>query len=214
MRQLIAGLCCLALFTGLPVAQAQMGGGTEVRIVRDAYGVPHVYGPTAVAVAYGAGYAITQDRLFQMDVLRAVAKGRLMEIFGPIPGFAEADAAARRLFYTDEERLRKLERLSPRLQDMYAAYVDGINDYLDEARTDPTKLPREYSELAVRPPPAWDVTDSLAIAEMLVETFGAGGEPSWSRSSCCTSCSTSTPPRGRRCGRLTTSAGSTTPPLR
>lgn len=175
MRQIIAGLCCVALFAGLPAAEAQLNDGAEIRIVRDGYGVPHVYGATAVDVAYGAGYAITQDRMFQMDVLRAVAKGRLMEIFGPIPGFEEADATARRLFYTDEERLRKLERLSPRLQDMYAAYVDGINDYLDEARTDPSKLPREYTELGVRPPPEWDVTDSLAIAEMLVETFGAGG---------------------------------------
>ncbi len=177
MRRLVAAASCLVLLLVVVPAGAAptLAAAREVRIVRDGYGVPHVYGPDAASVAYGAGYAIAQDRLFQMDVLRAVAKGRLTEIFGPVPGFPESDAATRRLFYTDEERLRKLDRMSPRLRTMYLAYVDGVNAWMDEARTDPTKLPQEYIEFALGPPREWDVTDSLAIAEILVETFGAGG---------------------------------------
>ncbi|HVM20357.1 MAG TPA: penicillin acylase family protein [Egibacteraceae bacterium] len=188
MRRLVAAVSAVLLLAAVAPATAQSDSAPtgsvegsaalaakEVRIIRDGFGVPHVYGPDAASVAYGAGYAIAQDRLFQMDVLRAVGKGRLTEIFGPVPGFPESDAATRRLFYTDAERLRKLARMSPRLRSMYAAYVDGVNAWMDEVRSDPSKLPQEYTQLGLGQPAPWDVTDSLAIAEMLVETFGAGG---------------------------------------
>ena len=173
MRRLLAAIGVVAVAIALlPSAPAT---AAPVRIVRDGFGVPHIYGPDAVSVAYGAGYAIAEDRLFQMEVLRAVAKGRMTELFGPVPGFPESDAATRRLFYTDAERLRKLERLSPRLRAMYHAYVDGVNDYIDEANANPSKMPQEYVTFGLGPVGPWHVTDSLAIAEMLVETFGAGG---------------------------------------
>ena len=176
MRRFAAAICCLVIsVTVFPPGATSAAAASQVRIVRDGFGVPHIYGPDSESVAYGAGYAIAQDRLFQMDVLRAVAKGRLSEIFGPVPGFPESDAATRRLFYTDAERRAKLERFTPRLRTMYLAYVEGVNDWMDEARSDPSKLPQEYTQFGLGPPRAWDVTDSIAIAEMLVETFGAGG---------------------------------------
>ena len=156
----------------MPSARAQPD---EVRIVRDGYGVPHVYSATATGVAYGAGYAIAQDRLFQMEILRALAKGRFVELFGPVPGFQDMDLAARVLFYTDEERSAKVERLPTDLRGYWLAFVDGINAWMDEVRADPSKLPLEFATFALGPPEPWDITDSIAIADTLVETFGAGG---------------------------------------
>lgn len=115
----------------------------DVKIVRDGFGVPHVYADTIEGVSYGAGYAIAVDRLFQLDVLRANGKGRFTELFGPVPGFPEADAAARRLFYTDAERKAKFDRYPPRLKKMVQAYVDGINKRIDEVRSSPAQLPQE-----------------------------------------------------------------------
>ena len=176
MKRLLA-LLVLALTLPSVAALPALGqdGGTEVRIVRDGYGVPHVYSDTLDGVGYGAGYAIAQDRLFQLEVLRSLAKGRFTELWGPVPGFPEMDASSRLLFYTDEERRAKFERLPDDLKGMYLAFVDGINAWMEEVRNDPSKLPFEFTQLGIGQPEAWDVTDSIAIADYLVETFGAGG---------------------------------------
>lgn len=149
--------------------------GSEVRIVRDGFGVPHVYSETIEGVSYGAGYAIAVDRLFQLDVLRANGKGRFTELFGPVPGFPEADAAARRLFYTDQERQAKYERYPARLKTMVGAYVQGINQRINEVRSNPSLLPQEYTTFGLGLPAPWHVTDTVAIADALVQQFGAGG---------------------------------------
>jgi penicillin G amidase len=179
VQRIISGLCvvvmAIGLLAALPVASREASAADAVRIERDGYGVPHIYSDTKEGVSYGAGYAVATDRLFQLEVLRALFKGRATELFGPVPGFAAMDDAARRLFYTDAERRAKATRLSPELQRMYAAFVDGINDRMDEVRADPRLLPKEYTTFGLGQPRAWDVTDSIAIADGLVETFGAGG---------------------------------------
>lgn len=169
---LAAGLVAAA------VVAPQTGSAAEaqdVKIVRDGFGVPHVYADTLEGVSYGAGYAIAVDRLFQLDVLRANGKGRFTELFGPVPGFPEADAAARRLFYTDQERQAKYDRYPARLKRMVGAYVDGINKRISEVRANPAQLPQEYTTLGLGLPAPWQVTDTIAIADALVQQFGAGG---------------------------------------
>ena len=52
----------------------------EYEIFRDEYGVPHVFSDSKEGLAFGAGYAIAQDRLWQADVFRRQATGRLAEI--------------------------------------------------------------------------------------------------------------------------------------
>jgi acyl-homoserine lactone acylase PvdQ len=69
----------VSVLAGASVAQEQGG----ITIVRDGYGVPHVYAPSRPEVSYGAGYALAQDRLWQMHVLRKAAKGEVSDLFGP-----------------------------------------------------------------------------------------------------------------------------------
>lgn len=57
--------------------------GNAVVIDRDDYGVPHVAAPTEAAVFFGQGFAIAQDRLFQMETFWRTATGRLAELQGP-----------------------------------------------------------------------------------------------------------------------------------
>ena len=54
----------------------------EVTVDRDAWGIPHVRAGSLADMAEAQGYVIAQDRLFQMDVLRRVARGQLSEIVG------------------------------------------------------------------------------------------------------------------------------------
>src|SRR5437870_7280741 len=58
------------------------GVKTDVEIVRDHYGVPHVYAGKSHDLYYALGYVHAQDRLWQLELNRRVAQGRLSEIFG------------------------------------------------------------------------------------------------------------------------------------
>ena len=69
-------------------------------IIRDDYGVPHVYADTHEEIAFGVGYAIAEDRLWQADVFRREATGRLSEIG---IGNASNDHWTRIYGYTTEE---------------------------------------------------------------------------------------------------------------
>ena len=68
-----------------------------VRIVRDTWGVPHIYAQSAGDLFFAQGFVQAQDRLFQMDLWRRSAQGRLSEVLGP--NFIERDAMTRRMQY-------------------------------------------------------------------------------------------------------------------
>ncbi len=56
--------------------------GRRVEIERDKLGIPHVYAASDADLFVGFGYAMAQDRLFQLDWLRRKGAGRLAEILG------------------------------------------------------------------------------------------------------------------------------------
>ncbi|HWL65654.1 MAG TPA: penicillin acylase family protein [Actinomycetota bacterium] len=154
-----------------------------VVIQRDTgFGVPHIYGTTRQDVMFGAGYASAEDRLFMMDTLRHFGRGRLSEFLGA----SEANLASDRAVYlnagyTEEEFQAMIDRvkgLDPELGaiafDDVTAYVEGINQYIAEARTDPSKLPAEYEALQLVPED-WKPTDTVAVASLIGSQLGVGG---------------------------------------
>jgi acyl-homoserine lactone acylase PvdQ len=154
-----------------------------VTVLRDsAFGVPHVYGTTRSDVMYGAGYVSAEDRLFMMDTLRHVGRGRLSEFLGA----SEANLASDRAVYlssgyTEEELQAMLDRvegldpvLGPLAKQDLLDYVDGVNQFIDEATADPTLLPAEYPALQLTPEP-WTPTDTAAVASLIGSQLGVGG---------------------------------------
>jgi acyl-homoserine lactone acylase PvdQ len=106
-----------------------------VTISRDAAGVPFVVGRSAEDVAFGAGYAGTQDRMFLTDLLRHVGASRSAEFLGPAPGNIAMDAAQLRVAaYTREEAeaqvdgvLERFPAEGPDLLRRLDAFLEGIN---------------------------------------------------------------------------------------
>ena len=154
-----------------------------VTIVRDSdYGIPHVYGVTRADVAFGAGYAGAQDRLFLMDILRHTGKAQLSSFVGGSPSNRAMDhgqwAAAP---YTDAELQQQIDSADEfygaqgvQLQQDLQAYIDGINAYIDDALANPTLLPAEYAALGTTPQP-WTGPDVIATASLIGGIFGRGG---------------------------------------
>jgi penicillin G amidase len=150
------------------VAAIALQSGT---IERDAYGVPHISAPTLEAAFQRAGYAVAQDRLWQMENSRRVARGRMAEAFGPT--FAASDREVLSFAYTDQELQAQISSLSPKTRAMLTSYVRGVNAWIDEAKLS-NKLPTGYSQNDFQPEP-WTELDSAAVAIRLFQLFGKGG---------------------------------------
>jgi acyl-homoserine lactone acylase PvdQ len=141
-----------------------------------------VYGDTRDDVMFGAGYAGAQDRLFLMDVLRNTGRARLSSFVGGSKSNREMDRTQWAIApYTESDLQSQIDAapsqygaLGTRLQQDLAAYVAGINLYIDQTRTDPTKLPAEYAALGTLPA-AWKGTDVIATASLVGGIFGKGG---------------------------------------
>jgi acyl-homoserine lactone acylase PvdQ len=103
-------------------------GVQTVRIVRDVFGVPHIYGATDEAVLFGFGYAQAEDHLLEMLQNYLAAEGRRAEFFGR--GYLKGDIAVRAvLSYSDEELLAAVE---PETVKLVEAFTRGVNRYISE----------------------------------------------------------------------------------
>ena len=151
-----------------------------VEVYRDPYNVPKVFGATRADSMFGAGYVSAQDRLFLMDVLRHTARATLTELAGPAN--LEMDAAQMLIADYDEDELQQMLDRSvaaageegAQLEQDLLAFVDGVNAYIEEARTDPQKMPAEYAALG-KQIEDWKPTDTVAIASLIGGIFGKGG---------------------------------------
>ncbi len=170
---------------------ASFGGGStverprsDVRIERDGYGVPHIYGDTREAAMFGVGYASAEDRLFFMDIFRHLGRAELSSFAGGDPANRAFDALMWTVApYTESDlekqitqRPRGFEAQADELRSLLDSYVAGVNAYIAQARLDPTKMPGEYAAIG-RPqgPDDWKPTDVVATAAVVGAIFGVGG---------------------------------------
>lgn len=140
-------------------------------IQRDAYGVPKVLATSVEAAYEGNGYATAQDRLWQLEMNRRVAEGRLAEVLGP--SFVSSDKEVLQLGYTHSEIDAQVASLKPGSRSALAAYARGVNRAISEA-TASNSLPPGYASNGFKPKP-WKPYDSAAIAIYTLRLFGRGG---------------------------------------
>src|SRR3954471_12320793 len=154
-----------------------------VVIVRDKqYGIPHIYGDTFNDVEYGAGYAAAQDRLFLIDILRHTGRAQLSSFIGGSAGNRAQDQTQWALApYTDADLQKQinigLQRYGAdgqKVKEGGEAFVAGINQYIDETKLDPTKLPAEYAALG-KLPEHFSLADVISEASLIGGIFGKGG---------------------------------------
>lgn len=143
-----------------------------LRIYRDSYGVPLVYGDTGYDVWFGAGYAAGQDRLFLADAVRRLGRGTFGELAGP--SYVPTDVRVRVGGYTDAEYDAMLAALPPAGRDAIEGYSAGLNAWIGKVRTDPTLLPMEYVVLTSVPEP-WTTYDTMAAGVYITRYVASHG---------------------------------------
>ena len=144
----------------------------QVEVLRDSYGVPHIYADNPEDLFAAQGYVHAQDRFYEMDFRRHLAAGRLSELFGASQ--VETDAYIRTLGWRRVAE-QELALLAPSTRRYLDAYAAGVNAYL--AGRTAADLSLEYSLLRLQglhyTPPAWTAVDSLAWLKAMAWDLGS-----------------------------------------
>lgn len=115
-------------------AKALNGLTSEVKVHYDTYGIPHIYAENEENALRALGYVHAQDRLWQMELLRRVAKGRLSEVFGK--DLLKTDKFFLSLGIDDNSAATVANMdLNSRTAVLSQAYLDGINEFIEQGPT-------------------------------------------------------------------------------
>ncbi len=154
----------LALRTSLPQTEGAValpGLGAGVEVLRDEFGVPHIFAASSADAHFALGFVHAQDRLWQMEARRRLGAGRLAELLGP------AALNVDRLFRT-LGLYRAAERgfavLDAETRGAITAYAAGVNAFLE---TRSGVLPPEFLILGAPEPEPWRPADSLVVLKLM-----------------------------------------------
>ena len=160
----------------------QLKGLTDsVAVVRDRWGVPHIYAKNQHDLFFAQGYVQAQDRLWQMDLYRRTWQGKLAEILGP--RYVAHDRLVRLLQYRGPWDAREWTSYHPQGRQIFQAFADGVNAYIAAATASNT-LPVEFRLTGLTPGrwtpeatllrtqtafPLADAIDELRLAQSVVK---------------------------------------------
>ncbi len=132
----------------------------KIEIIRDKWGIPHIYAKNLHDLSFAQGYVHAQDRLWQMEASRRVATGTLSEILGE--DVLDIDIAARTFGFN---RLGKTDiaTLGPHLESLLEAYLAGINTII---RKSIDKPPVEFTLLKIQPR-EFTMQDLMAFSRLM-----------------------------------------------
>lgn len=168
----LALLVSLVWYRG--ASQPQVNGSLKLQgveaavdIVRDAEGIPHIYARSANDAYFALGFVHAQDRLWQLEMNRRIAAGRMAEILGPKA--VDTDRFLRTLgIRRNAEAIHA--RLSAETRSALEAYAAGINAYLDNRKG---PLPPEFIIAGASAPAHWEPVDSIGWQTMMAWDLGA-----------------------------------------
>ncbi len=142
----------------------------EVRVLRDEWGIPHIYAQNNHDLFFAQGYIHAQDRMWQMEFWRRIGMGRLAEILGK--SALESDKFLRTVGFARvaEEELR---RMDPMTRSILQAYADGVTAYIQQRKG---RLGMEFTLLGLTgvkfEPEPWSPVHSLTWAKVMAYDLG------------------------------------------
>src|SRR5437763_5071281 len=165
----------LALNSQARAARSQTSGNLKiagfeqpVTVLRDQWGVAHIFAQNQHDLFFAQGFVAAQDRLFQMELWKRAGQGRLAEVLGP--SAAERDRYARLLRYRGDMKA-EYSSYAPDAFEILQSFTDGINAYIGNSRT----LPIEFKIAGFAPEP-WKPEDCLSRMAAFSVTGNATAE--------------------------------------
>src|SRR6266581_3058168 len=126
------------------------------RVLRDRWGVAHIYAQNQHDLFFAQGFVAAQDRLFQMELWKRSGQGRLAEVLGP--SALQRDIDARLLSYRGDMK-SEFESYSPDTREILESFTAGINGYIaSRTASGGQGLPLEF-QIAGFQPELWKPID-------------------------------------------------------
>jgi len=149
MKSIISSLLLLIVFTACQDGGQKIAGlKDEVEIIRDEWGMNHIYAQNQHDLFFAQGYAAAKDRLFQFEIWRRQATGTVSEILGPRE--FERDLGTR-LFKFRGDMKTEMNYYHEDGEEIVTAYTNGVNAYIDEVLANPELMPIEFELLGIAP---------------------------------------------------------------
>ena len=137
-----------AATAGAPEKITMAGLSQPVEILKDHWGISHIYAKNEADLFFAQGYNVAHDRLFQLELWRRQATGTVSEILGPRE--LKRDIGNRLFMYRGDLN-QELNWYHPRGASIIEAFVQGINAYISETEKNPTLLTPEFKMLGITP---------------------------------------------------------------
>ena len=134
-----------------------------VEVIRDEWGIPHIYAQNDDDLFFTQGYVMAQDRLWQMEMWRRWHEGRLAEIFGP--DALDYDRRTRLMMFRGPFDAEEWTSYHPDAQRLFTAHANGVNAYIEQHRDN---LPVEFQLTGIVPDPWTAETVVLRWAALAV----------------------------------------------
>ena len=148
-----------------PTKMVVSGLKEEVTVRRDGRGIPYIEAKTDADLYFAQGYITASDRLWQMDLMRRLARGETAELFGQQA--LEGDKRWRRFGFAALTETAS-QNLTGETRVAMEAYASGVNAYI--ATLDDRTMPAEFKILQYKPR-TWTPADSLVIGAVLADAL-------------------------------------------
>ncbi len=133
----------------VPTEAIRLNGISQsVEIIKDLWGISHIYAQNQKDLFFAQGFDVAIDRLFQLEIWRRQASGTLAEILG---SKALKKDIGSRLLRARIDLEKELSHYHPQGKEIVASFIQGINAYIDLTREKPDLLPLEFELLGIRP---------------------------------------------------------------
>jgi penicillin amidase len=136
------------------------GLNKAVTVLRDEKGMAYIYAGNHDDAFLAFGFITAQDRLFQMELTRLFAEGRICELVGEK---AEALDVRMRTIGFHRQAKRHAGILAPQAKHSLQMYVNGVNAYIKNCKNE---HPLEFRLSGIEPG-QWDISDTLAIMYLM-----------------------------------------------
>ena len=141
-------LVLILIFMCSCTSKSQLDLNDEVEVLRDKYGINHIYAKNQQDLFFMQGYLAAKDRLFQFEIWRRQATGTVAEIFGESE--LKRDIGTR-LFKFRGDIKEELNHYHEDGYEIITAYTEGVNAYIQEMKNHPEELPVEFELLDIQP---------------------------------------------------------------
>jgi penicillin amidase len=141
------------------------GLNADVEVLRDEWGVPHIYARNVDDLFYAQGFVVAQDRLWQMEMWRRTGEGRIAEMVGPAG--LKHDRLYRLLKFREPVNEAEWNSYHPEGKRIFTAYAAGVNAFITTAGDN---LPVEFKLTGIRPEP-W-TAEQLLLRARISDSIG------------------------------------------